>query len=243
MASKSSSTNEAPEAREEAAEAPVLDTVAAAIKKMVAKGNEAGLEMMIGGLCESALTMRALIAWRDALMEGKMLLRDVVDLDATYGGSPDEAAVAGVAAEGGEPAAEAAPAAEGEERPAGAPEAAEGEGEGEGEEGSISLAAMEEELKPGVLENLDEIAALYKKLNKLQEQRLDVLKEGDEIAKPTEKRYDKLRAEMVQAMNNVRLNNARIEYLVEQLYSLNRRLQAADGKLLRLAEHSGVKRP
>ncbi|HZL59672.1 MAG TPA: RNA polymerase sigma factor RpoD [Stellaceae bacterium] len=345
MASKSSSTNEAPEAREEAAEAPVLDTVAAAIKKMVAKGKErgyvtydelntalppeqvsseqiedtmtmlselgvnvveneeaeepaakaegeeeaeakpagnlndedigrtddpvrmylremgsvellsregeiaiakrieAGREMMIGGLCESPLTMRALIAWRDALMEGKMLLRDVVDLDATYGGSPDEAAVAGVAAEGGEPAAEAAPAAEGEERPAGAPEAAEGEGEGEGEEGSISLAAMEEELKPGVLENLDEIAALYKKLNKLQEQRLDVLKEGDEIAKPTEKRYDKLRAEMVQAMNNVRLNNARIEYLVEQLYSLNRRLQAADGKLLRLAEHSGVKRP
>src|SRR5665213_2373490 len=343
MASKAASTAEAPEVREEAAEAPLLDTLAASIKKMVARGKErgyvtydelnaalpteqvsseqiedtmtmlselgvnvveseeadeapaevdedgepraagnlddedigrtddpvrmylremgsvellsregeiaiakrieAGREMMIGGLCESPLTMRALIAWRDALMEGKMLLRDVVDLDATYGGSPDEAAVAGVAAEGGEPAAEAAPAAEGEERPAGAPEAAEGEGEGEGEEGSISLAAMEEELKPGVLENLDEIAALYKKLNKLQEQRLDVLKEGDEIAKPTEKRYDKLRAEMVQAMNNVRLNNARIEYLVEQLYSLNRRLQAADGKLLRLAEHSGVKRP
>jgi RNA polymerase primary sigma factor len=209
----------------------------------IAKRIEAGREMMIGGLCESPLTMRALIAWRDALMEGKMLLRDVVDLDATYGSNFDEEAAEAEAAEeetGKAPEKEGEEAEEGAKPAEGAPEA---EGEGDGEEGSISLAAMEEELKPGVLKNLDEIAGLYKKLHKMQESRLSVLKEGDEIGKPAEKRYDKLRAEMVEAMNNVHLNNARIEYLVEQLYSLNRRLLAADGKLLRLAEHAGVKRP
>ncbi|MGH7014499.1 MAG: RNA polymerase sigma factor RpoD [Stellaceae bacterium] len=203
----------------------------------IAKRIEAGREMMIGGLCESPLTMRALIGWRDALMEGKMLLRDVVDLDATYGGKFDASAAEGE----DEEEAEAEPGADNEngESP---PEGAAAEG-GEGEEGSISLAAMEETLKPGVLNNLDEIAQLYKRLHKLQEQRLTAFKEGDEIAKPAERRYEKLRGEMVKAMDNVHLNNARIEYLVEQLYSLNRRLQSADGKLLRLAEHSGIKRP
>jgi RNA polymerase primary sigma factor len=202
----------------------------------IAKRIEAGREMMIGGLCESPLTMRALIGWRDALMEGKMLLRDVVDLDATYGGKFDAAA-----AEGEDEEEEAEASAEEESPP---PDAATADGgEGEGEEASISLAAMEETLKPSVLTNLDEIAQLYKRLHKLQEQRLTAFKEGDEIAKPAERRYEKLRGEMVKAMDNVHLNNARIEYLVEQLYSLNRRLQSGDGKLLRLAEHSGIKRP
>ncbi|HYL49167.1 MAG TPA: RNA polymerase sigma factor RpoD, partial [Stellaceae bacterium] len=342
MASKTNSTSETPEAREEAADAPLLDTVSAAIKKMVAKGKdrgyvtydeinaalppeqvsseqiedtmtmlselgvniveneeaeeaqskdndgeetetptggnlndadigrtddpvrmylremgsvellsregeiaiakriEAGREMMIGGLCESPLTMRALIGWRDALMEGKMLLRDVVDLDATYGGKFDASAAEGEDEEETEAAAGGDNDSE-ESRPEGAAPGG-GDGEGEGEEGSISLAAMEETLKPGVLKNLDEIAQLYKRLHKLQEQRLATFKEGDEIAKPAERRYEKLRGEMVKAMDIVHLNNARIEYLVEQLYSLNRRLQSADGKLLRLAEHSGIKR-
>jgi RNA polymerase primary sigma factor len=200
----------------------------------IAKRIEAGREMMIGGLCESPLTMRAVIGWRDALMNGKMLLRDVVDLDATYGGKFDEEAAEAEEDEESEEGG-AIKEGDGEER-------SEGAVEGEGEENSISLAAMEEELKPRVLESLDLIAHLYKRLHKLQEQRLEVLKEGDEIGKPAERRYDKLRAEMVAAMNNVHLNNARIEYLVEQLYSLNRRMIAAEGKLLRLAEHSGVKR-
>ena len=201
----------------------------------IAKRIEAGREMMIGGLCESPLTMRALIGWRDALMEGKMLLRDVVDLDATYGGKFDAAAAEGEDEEEAEAGAV-------EESPP--PDAATADGgEGEGEEASISLAAMEETLKPSVLTNLDEIAQLYKRLHKLHDQRLTAFKEGDEIAKPAERRYEKLRGEMVKAMDNVHLNNARIEYLVEQLYSLNRRLQSGDGKLLRLAEHSGIKRP
>src|SRR6185437_15076901 len=340
MASKAANTAEAPEAREEAAEAPLLDTIAAAIKKMVAKGKErgyvtydelnaalpteqvlseqiedtmtmlselgvnvveseesddaaaseddgdaepraggnlddedigrtddpvrmylremgsvellsregeiaiakrieAGREMMIGGLCESPLTMRAVIAWRDALNEAKILLRDIIDLDATYGSTFPAAAAAAAAGE------EAALAAEGETEGEELEETAAPPGEdpdAEGEDASISLAAMEAELKPTVLANLDNIAAHYKKLHKLQEQRITAFQEGEEIAKATEKRYDKLKADIVEAMKSVRLNNGRIEHLVGQLYGLNRRLVATEGKLLRLAETCGVKR-
>jgi len=199
----------------------------------IAKRIEAGREMMIGGICESPLTMRAIIAWRDALNDGKMLLRDVIDLDATYGNSAFEAESAALA-EGGE--AEAESETEGEEVAA-----AEGSEESE-EEASISLSAMEAALKPQVLATFDTIAKTYKKLHKVQEQRLDSLQKGQELLKPTEKRYLKLKADMVEAMNSVRLNNARIEQLVHQLYGLNRRMLGIEGKLLRLAEAAGVKR-
>jgi RNA polymerase primary sigma factor len=199
----------------------------------IAKRIEAGREMMIGGICESPLTMRAIIAWRDALNDGKMLLRDVIDLDATYGNSAFEAESAALA-EGGE--AEAESEAEGEEVAA-----AEG-GEESEEEASISLSAMEAALKPQVLATFDIIAKTYKKLHKVQEQRLDSLQKGQELLNPTEKRYLKLKSDMVEAMNSVRLNNARIEQLVHQLYGLNRRMLGIEGKLLRLAEAAGVKR-
>jgi len=199
----------------------------------IAKRIEAGREMMIGGICESPLTMRAIIAWRDALNDAKMLLRDVIDLDATYGNSAFEAESAALA-EGGE--AEAESETEGEEVAA-----AEGSEESE-EEASISLSAMEAALKPQVLATFDIIAKTYKKLHKVQEQRLDSLQKGQELLKPTEKRYLKLKADMVEAMNSVRLNNARIEQLVHQLYGVNRRMLGIEGKLLRLAEAAGVKR-
>ncbi len=202
----------------------------------IAKRIEAGREMMIGGICESPLTMRAIIAWRDALNDSKMLLRDVIDLDATYGNSAFEAE-AETLAEAGDGTAEGV-AEEGEEVVA---EGADDGGEGD-EEGSISLSAMEAALKPTVLATFDTIAKTYKKLHKLQEQRLDVLQKGQELPKPTERRYEKLKMEMVEAMKGVRLNNGRIEQLVHQLYDLNKRMIQIEGKLLRLAESSGVKR-
>src|SRR5579863_764309 len=196
----------------------------------IAKRIEAGREMMIGGICESPLTMRAIIAWRDALNDGKMLLRDVIDLDATYGNSAFEAASDEIEAE-----------AEGDETEAEAiADGAEG-GESE-EEASISLSAMEAALKPQVLEIFDTIAKTYKKLHKHQEQRLDTLTKGQELQKPNERRYDKLKLDMVEAMKGVRLNNARIEQLVHQLYMLNRRMLSIEGRLLRMAESTGVKR-
>jgi RNA polymerase primary sigma factor len=200
----------------------------------IAKRIEAGREMMIGGICESPLTMRALIGWRDALNENRMLLRDVVDLDATYGNNAFESEQAAAPANG-EAAEEAAePETEAELN-------AEGE-EADAEEAAISLAAMEAELKPGVLAILDDIAALYKKLQKRQDNRLKSLNEGEELGKTAERSYDKLKGQIVEAMKNVRLNNARIEQLVDQLYGLNRKLVGAEGKLLRLAEGCGVKR-
>jgi RNA polymerase primary sigma factor len=193
----------------------------------IAKRIEAGREMMIGGICESPLTIKALITWRDALNDGKILLRDVIDLDATYGGGPNAQQIAAVEnedeAEAEEPAEGAAPA----------------EGQAEGDDGDAENAVS---LKPKILEALDEIAGAYKKLHRMQERRLSALQQGEELTRPTERRYESQRDEMVNLIKGVRLNNARIEQLVESLYGLNRQLTQSEGRLLRLAESSGVKR-
>jgi RNA polymerase primary sigma factor len=202
----------------------------------IAKRIEAGREMMIGAICESPLTVRAIMQWHGALNEGKMLLRDIIDLDATLGGEPE-----GEEGELGE--GEEAQLAEGEEEREGEAEG-EGEGEGEGdEEGSgMSLSAMEAALKPQVLETFEAVAATYGRLRKIQEERLQAIHRGEDLPRGTDKKYDKLRHELIELVNTVRLNNARIEQLVEQLYGMNRRLIGMEGKLLRLATDCKVKR-
>ena len=214
----------------------------------IAKRIEAGRELMISGICESPLTIRAVVAWRDAIQEGKMLLREVIDLDATYGSTvfegSEEAAAEAALAEGGEGSAEGEPEAEptlGDGGDGPPPELA-GDLEGEGEEGSISLAKMEEAIKPQLLATFENIAEIWKKLGKLQEQRLGTLNKGEAVATVTERRYERLKADMVAEMQNVRINNLKLEGLVEQLYDINRRLMGLEGKLLRLAEGAGVKR-
>jgi RNA polymerase primary sigma factor len=222
----------------------------------IAKRIEAGREMMIGGICENPMTIRALIGWRDALNEGKMLLREIIDLDATYGSGGFEAMPAPVvaivppqseaepevrreAADGGEAQTDGEP--ENGEDPAG--ELAEiGVEEGDGEESSISLAAMEAQLKPSALATFDAIAETYKRLHRLQDQRINALQKGEPLPRVTERRYEKLKTEIIENVKRVRLNNTRIENLVEQLYDINRRLVADEGKLLRLAESAGIKR-
>jgi RNA polymerase primary sigma factor len=215
----------------------------------IAKRIEAGRDMMIGGICESPLTVRALLLWRDALNENKMLLRDIIDLDATYGSAILDEAEAAMAK-----LVEAASAAAGEEEAAAGeeggevaepePEAeAEAEGEdAEGEESSISLAAMEAQLKPGMLAIFDAVAEAHKKIQKVQEQRITALVKGTQLPRATERRYDKLKNELIELLKRVRFNNVRIEHLVEQLYDLNRRLVIEEGRLLRLAEGDGVRR-
>ncbi|MBB4286242.1 RNA polymerase sigma factor RpoD [Roseospira goensis] len=240
----------------------------------IAKRIEAGREMMIGGICESPLTIRALLKWHDDLVAGKMLLREIIDLETTYDGNGTGAG--GGAAPGEDPGVEGAEAigapeaAETSGETSGAPEAAEtpearrdkaegetgeqagegdGETEGEGEEGnggeenSISLSAMEEQLKPQVIETFEKIAATYTKLKKVQDQRLAAMQKGDAVPAATEKRYDKLKHELIEMMEDVHLNSNRIDQLVEQLNDLNRRLMTLEGKLLRLAERAKVKRP
>jgi RNA polymerase primary sigma factor len=190
----------------------------------IAKRIEAGRDMMIGGLCESPLTFRAIIAWHDALQAGKMLLRDIIDLEATNssGAAPGE----GVALP--------------EDAPADDAGAEEGFDDDEGAQ--MSLSALEEKLKPEVLKTFEDIAASYKKLAKLQEARLKSLSEGTQPTRQAEARYEKAKQEMTTLVERVHLNNARIEQLVEQLRELNQRLNTLEGQLLRVADAAKVKR-
>src|SRR6476646_4420685 len=208
----------------------------------IAKRIEAGRDMMIGGICDNPLTVRSLLLWRDALNENKMLLRDIIDLDATYGSAlidEAEAEMAKVVAGVGEDDAEGADG-DGAEPPE---LEAEAESEdGEGEESSISLSAMEAQLKPGMLAIFDAVAEAHKKIAKAQEQRITALVKGAELPRATERRYQKCKDEIIELLKQVRFNNTRLEHLVEQLYELNRRLVTEEGRLLRVAENAGVKR-
>jgi len=237
----------------------------------IAKRIEAGREMMIGGICESPLTIRAIVAWHDALIAEQILLRDIIDLDATYGGGPSAQpnnAEGGENANGekqAEGAAQAkAPAVEEKPEEKAEEEGDDAEGEKSEEEiaaaakraddakadeededdadNNLSLAAMEAKLTPVVVETFEEIAKTYKKMHRLQVKRLDAMQGGDEFKNTQEKRYEKLRKELIELMDNVHLNNARIEQLVDQLYDLNRAMMSLEGKLLRMATKSRVKR-
>src|ERR1700731_1850567 len=209
----------------------------------IAKRIEAGREMMIGGICESPLTVRALAGWRDALNENKMLLRDIVDLDATYGSAnldQAEAAIIKAAEAVGDPDGAAAAS---DDVVVELSEEGDAEGEGEdGEESSISLAAMEAQLKPGMMAIFDSVAERHKKLHKIQDQRIAAIVKGTQLPRATERRYDKLKDEVVELLGKVKFNNTRIEHLVGQLYELNRRLVTEEGRMLRLVESAGVKR-
>jgi RNA polymerase primary sigma factor len=202
----------------------------------IAKRIEAGREKMIGAICESPLTIKAIVLWHDALTEGKLLLRDIIDLDATYGAGPEGAAAAALQT------ADANADTTEKEVEAVLEEIEEADPDAEAEENSMSLAAMELHLMPRVLETFEKIAATWRRMSKLQEQRIGALQQGDAFPTASEKRYKRLRGELVELMQNVRLNNGRIEQLVDQLYGLSRRLMQFDGELLRLAESAGVKR-
>jgi RNA polymerase primary sigma factor len=248
----------------------------------IAKRIEAGREAMIAGLCESPLTFQAIIIWRDELNEGKIFLRDIIDLEATYAGpdaknnagiigapiGPDgqplvtaeangaggETVVAGVApAHVAPPAAPpsptpfrpqpaAAPAGDGEVKDPGEA-AAEAEMDEDDEfENQMSLAAIEAELKPKVVETFDKIADNYKKLRRLQEQDISNQLQNETLSPAQERKYKKLKDEIIVEVKSLRLNQARIDSLVEQLYDINKKLVSFEGRLMRLADSHGVAR-
>lgn len=200
----------------------------------IAKRIEAGREAMIAGLCESPLTFQAIIIWRDELNEGKVLLRDIIDLEATYAGpdgkNPEQMAAEGE--EGGEAAEEAAP--EGETPPEGMDD--------DDMENNVSLSAMEAELKPRVLETFDSIASNYTKLRRLQDQDIAGRLENAKLSPSQDRKYKKLKDDIIVSVKSLSLNNNRIEALVEQLYDINKRLISHETRLLRLAESYGVAR-
>ncbi len=240
----------------------------------IAKRIEAGREMMIGGLMESPLTIKAITVWHDALVAEEMLLRDIIDLEATHGGGPgqpgannnnnnnngegddDENGAAGNTADAAP--ADGAPAAKAEAAPA-PDKKADGDGESSGEDGenksnddddddeddgenNLSLAALEAKLKPEVIETFENIAKTYKKLHRVQMQRLEALTSGEQPKPSQEKRFQKLRKELIEWMEDVHLNNNRVEQLLDQLYGLNRRLVGLEGKILRLATTARINR-
>ncbi len=202
----------------------------------IAKRIEAGREAMIAGLCESPLTFQAIIIWRDELNEAKVLLRDIIDLEATYAG-PDgknPTQLPGEGGEGGEPAeAAAAETPEGELPP---------DLDDDDMENNVSLSAMEAELKPRVLETFDSIADNYKKLRRLQDQDIANRLENTKLSPSQDRKYKKLKDDIITAVKSLSLNNNRIEALVEQLYDINKRLIGHETRLLRLAESYGVGR-
>jgi RNA polymerase primary sigma factor len=228
----------------------------------IAKRIEAGREAMISGLCESPLTFQAIIIWRDELNEGKILLRDIIDLEATYAG-PDAKKVEAPTPEERERKEKEARKAEAEKREKAAAEMArnrprrgrdddvlsaddfepaeqpDDDDEDDEEEANVSLAAMEAELKPHVLETFDRIAKTYKSLRKLQDQEVA---EKTALSPSQNRRYKKLREEIIEDVKSLSLNAARIEALVEQLYDINRRLISLEGRLMRLAESHKVPR-
>ncbi len=277
----------------------------------IAKRIEAGREAMIGGLCESPLTFQAIIIWRDELNEGKILLRDIIDLEATYSGpfakseGEDVEEFVPQATHAHNAQATAAPSvrthgngshgfgqagsshgyagasvshingarssasaghgtngsmngsfgaavngAHGQTRPVPAPgdeqppefQQEENYDDEDDMENSVSLAAMEAELKPKVLETFDRIATEYKKLRKLQDQHVERMLQDDSISPQQEKRSKKLRDAVIVDVKSLSLNPQRIEALVEQLYDINKRLIGYEGRLLRLADGYGVRR-
>ena len=239
----------------------------------IAKRIEAGRELMIGALCESPLTFEALTVWRDELNEAKVLLRDIIDLEAMYGAGPDAQNNPPAANGGGSPNGSAAPngaaapnsqaaptvngqparppepkkdetskPANGEEVDPGEAAAAADSDADDEDEGNLPLSAMEAALKPQVLETLDQIASLYKKLGRLQDASVEAQLADDELSTSQERRFKRLRTDTVDLVKSLKLNNNRIEALVDQMYGINRRLVSLEGRLLRLAEAHGVDR-
>ena len=201
---------------------------------------EAGREAMIAGLCESPLTFQAIIIWRDELNDAKVLLRDIIDLEATYAG-PDGKRVDMTA-----PGAEHAPSTAPQNPPAGLeaeiPPPEEFSDDEDDLENSVSLSAMEAELKPKVLDTFDRIADAYKKLRRLQDQNVENKLKNETLTPAQERKYKALKKEIVADVKSLSLNQNRIDALVEQLYDINKRLLGLETKLFRLAETFGVGR-
>ena len=202
----------------------------------IAKRIEAGRDAMIRGLCESPLTFEAMMVWRDELMNERILLRDLIDLETTYGAEnptpePREKTEEEKEAEARERENETT-----EER------LAREEREDEEEGQAMSMSAMEAELRDGVLGKLDEIALAFGQYRKLQERLVERRLEGKALTEKAREEYDALSQSIVDNLKTMHINNARIEALVEQLYAINKKLMGLEGKLMRLADAKGVPR-
>jgi RNA polymerase primary sigma factor len=209
----------------------------------IAKRIEAGRDTMIRGLCESALTFEAIMVWREELAGGRILLREVIDLEQTYGGQVaqalSDAAVAGEAED-----AAAAISSDDDEDDEGARLAAAQADEDDFDDGAgPTISAMEGELREGVMATLDAIAAEFEAFRRLQEKLVSRRLKGQNLGDLERKAYETANTTIVNHLKTLKLNNNRIEALVEQLYAINKRLVGLEGRLLRVADSYGISRP
>ena len=209
----------------------------------IAKRIEAGRNTMILGLCESPLTFQAITIWRDELLSEDILLRDVIDLETTFSDQLEEE---GEAAAVVAPVVPGAPAAEKEttqELDADGNPIAKDDDEDEDDQANLSLAAMEAALKPRVLDTLEVIARGFGKLSDMQDARMSAtLNEDSSFSVKEEKKYQKLRSEIVVLVNSLHLHNNRIEALIDQLYGINRRIMSIDSAMVKLADQARINR-
>ena len=208
----------------------------------IAKRIEAGRKTMIAGLCESPLTFQAITIWRDELLTEDILLRDVIDLETTFGRHMGEEEATSTVASTGEVTAPVVEAAELDAD--GNPIVTADDDDDDDDEGAnISLAAMEEALKPRVLETLDMIAHNFTLLAQMQDHRISAtLNEDQSFSKGEETKYQKLRSEIVELVNELHLHNNRIEALIDQLYGINRRIMSIDSAMVKLADQARINR-
>uniref|UniRef100_UPI0035669B52 RNA polymerase sigma factor RpoD n=1 Tax=Shimia sp. TaxID=1954381 RepID=UPI0035669B52 len=208
----------------------------------IAKRIEAGRNTMIAGLCESPLTFQAITIWRDELLSEDILLRDVIDLETTFGnqmGDDEEEPVVDTSNVNAAPKKEDA----GPELDADGNPIAKDDDEDEDEQANMSLAAMEAALKPRVLETLDLIARDFALLSDMQDARISAtLNEDDSFTEKEESTYQKLRSEIVELVNELHLHNNRIEALIDQLYGINRRVMQIDSAMVKLADQARINR-
>ncbi|NCV10372.1 MAG: RNA polymerase sigma factor RpoD [Rhodobacteraceae bacterium] len=208
----------------------------------IAKRIEAGRNTMILGLCESPLTFQAITIWREELLNEDILLRDVIDLEATFGDQMDEDGVERVIGSTGAAPAAANKTDEPEYDADGNP-IAKDDDDDDDEQSNMSLAAMEAALKPNVLETLERIAIDYERLSEMQDIRISAtLNEGAAMTDKEEETYQALRSEIVDLVNELHLHNNRIEALIDQLYGINRRIMQIDSAMVKLADQARINR-
>jgi RNA polymerase primary sigma factor len=213
----------------------------------IAKRIEAGRNTMIAGLCESPLTFQAITIWRDELLSEEILLRDVIDLEATFGrsldgddGPDDMVEAANISSAPRRPNAEEA---EPELDADGNPILGRDDDDDDDDQNNMSLAAMESALKPRVLETLERIANDYAQLSDMQDSRISAtINEDDSFSAAEEAEYQKLRSEIVELVNELHLHNNRIEALIDQLYGINRRVMQIDSNMVKLADQARINR-
>ncbi len=209
----------------------------------IAKRIEAGRNTMIAGLCESPLTFQAITIWHDELLSEDILLRDVIDLETTFGNQLDEdeevqAPVVATSATADKPAGEDTPELDADGNPI-----VKDDDDDEDEQANMSLAAMEAALKDQVLTTLETISNDYAQLSEMQDSRISAtLNEDDSFSDAAEATYQALRSEIVELVNGLHLHNNRIEALIDQLYGINRRIMSLDSSMVKLADQARINR-